>query len=230
MPGHSFDHASRTGADAAAAGTPAHAERGAARTNLYLAATLVAASSRMAVTVRNLSATGALVRSTVPLDGQSAVSLLRGSLHVDGTLAWTDGFNGGVHFDAPIDLSSWAPAAAAGQRDVDRMVAQSRGQVAPLTQPRKPEAPSEERRANTVARIAEEIAFAARRLEHLGNMLADDRAAVARHVAHLQQLDTTAQVLGHLSRLLTCDAPEEQLATIGMQDLRRRLERTATLS
>ena len=50
MPNHAFDDATDP--------TPR-----AARTNLYLAATLVGEGSRLAVTVRNLSATGALVRS-----------------------------------------------------------------------------------------------------------------------------------------------------------------------
>jgi hypothetical protein len=207
----------------------AETTRGAARTNLYLAATLVGARSRQAVTIRNLSASGALVRALVPFDFAGAVSLLRGSLSVGGTMAWTDGRNGGIHFDAPIDLGQWAPGASPGQRDVDRMVAQSRGQVAPLRPLRAPDVPVEERRANLVARIAEEIAFAARNLERLGGRLAEDPAVISRHASEVQHLDITAQALGHLTRLLASDAPEEQLAAIGMEDLRRRLERTSTL-
>jgi hypothetical protein len=201
--------------------------RGASRTNLYLAATLVAANSRVAVTVRNLSASGALVRAPLALPDDGPVSLLRGSLSVTGTLAWRDGLNGGIRFDSPIDPGEWAPAVAAGQRDVDRMIAQSRGQVAPLLQ-RKPSAvPLEQRRAGLVTRIAEEIACAARRLEALGSNLADDPAVIVRHAGDLQQLDITVQVLGHLTRLLGCAEPETLLGEIGMDDLRRRLERVA---
>lgn len=217
MPAHAFDGFAQT-------------NRSAARTNLYLAATLVGTHSRLAVTVRNLSASGALVRSAVPLDEAGAVSLLRGSLSAAGTLAWTDGLNGGIHFDAPIDLAAWAPGATRGQRDVDRMVAQSRGQFAPLRQQRSPVLPAEERRANLIGRIAEEIALAARTLERLGGRLAEDLSVIKRHSADVQQLDITAQALGHLERLLASDAPEECLAGIGMEDLRRRLERTAPLS
>jgi hypothetical protein len=208
----------------------ADVHRSAARTNLYLAATLVGAHSRLAVTVRNLSASGALVRSPVPLEEAAAVSLLRGSLSASGTLAWTEGLNGGIHFDSPIDLAEWAPGATPGQRDVDRMVAQSRGQQAPLRQQRAPDLPLDERRANLIGRIAEEIAFAARTLERLGGSLADDPAVISRHSAEVQDLDITAQALGHLERLLASGTPEECLATIGMDDLRRRLERASPLS
>ena len=68
--------------------------------------------------------------------------LLRGSLSATGVLAWSDGQNGGIRFDTPIDLAAWAPATTRGQRDVDRMVAQSRGQVAPLRQKGAPNRPA----------------------------------------------------------------------------------------
>lgn len=218
MPPHALEDPARA--------TEGGGVRRAARTNLYLAATLVGENMRLAVTVRNLSATGALVRAPVALEKAGRVRLLRGSRSVAGRLAWFEGRNGGMRFDAPIDLADWTPGAT-GQRDVDRMVALSRGQVAPLARPRASEVPVEERRAVIVARIAEEIADAERRLEGVGSQLADDPAIVARYAAQMQELDITAQLLGHLARLLDCDAPEERVAAIGMADLRRRLEASA---
>ena len=217
MPNHAFDDATDP--------TPR-----AARTNLDLAATLVGEGSRLAVTVRNLSATGALIRAPVAIDESGAVCLLRGSLSATGMLAWSDGQNGGIRFDTPIDLAAWAPVTTRGQRDVDRMVAQSRGQVAPLRQPGAPSRPVDDVRADIVTRIAEEIGFAARTLERLGARLAEDPGVIARHGADLQDVDVTAQALGHLARLLASDAPETCIADIGMEDLRRRLERAAPLS
>lgn len=214
MSAHAFD----------AAAPADQALRSAARTNLYLAATLIGATVRMGVTVRNLSATGALVRSQAPIEAEGAVQLLRGSQSVNGTLVWIEGRNAGLRFDAPIDLAQWAPGATAGQCDVDRMVALSRGQVAPLSRPRRADLSTEERRSHVIARIAEEIGFAARRLETLGSLMADDPAVVARHPAPMQDLEIVSQVLGHLNRLLACDAPEERVTTVGMADLRRRLE------
>jgi hypothetical protein len=206
----------------------AQALRGASRTNLYLAATLVGKNCRMAVTVRNLSSTGALVRARSPIAIVGPVQLVRGSLTATGTLAWQDGLNGGINFDEPIDLAEWAPGAPReGQRDVDRMVAQSRGQIAPLLPRARPQLAPHEARSNLVARISEELAFASRRLDVLGSALAEEPAVVARHGARLQDLDITMQVLGHLSRLLATDDPAALMNAMGMEDLRRRLERTA---
>ena len=72
-----------------------------------------------------------------------------------------------------------------------------------------------------------ELAFATRKLEALASDLADDPAVVIRHAAQLQDLDITTQVLGHLTRLLGSEQPESLLAAIGMEDLRRRLERVS---
>ena len=53
-------------------------------------------------------------------------------LRAHGTLAWREGRNGGIQFDEPIDVAKWAPGSPGnGHRDVERMVALSRGQVAP---------------------------------------------------------------------------------------------------
>jgi hypothetical protein len=209
----------------------AQAVRGAGRTNLYLSATLLCEGARMAVTVRNLSTTGALVRARSPICEVGAVTLVRGSLRAPGTLAWKDGLNGGINFDEPIDLGHWAPGAPReGQRDVDRMIAQSRGQVAPLLPRRRPDIAPDEARRNLIARIAEELAFASRRLETMGSKLAEDPAVIARHGAQLQDLDITMQVLGHLGRLLSSEDPCGVLGGLGMEDLRRRLERTSLIN
>ena len=205
----------------------AQAVRRASRTNLYLAATLIGENWRMAVTVRNLSSTGALVRASAPLDEAGPVSLVRGSLRVLGSLAWRDGRNGGIAFDEPIEVSQWAPGApGGGQREVERMVTISRGQVAPLTERERPTPAPAAGRACLDARMAEELAFASRRLEALGSQLADDPSVLIRHAVELQDLDITAQVLGHLARMIGAEDPAEMLATIGMDDLRRRLERS----
>ena len=204
---------------------PSQAMRAASRTNLYLAATLVGRRSRLAVTLRNLSATGALVRARVPLQGDGPVSLIRGSLRVEGMLAWTDGCSGGLSFDEPIDLAEWAPAASRGQSAVDQRIAHSRDEIGQLDARRDAVAAPPADQANLIARIAEELAFASRRLEGLGSELADDPTVVRRYPAQLHQIDITMQTLAHLGRLLLSDRPAALLATIGIDDLRRRLER-----
>ena len=207
---------------------PAHALRSAARTNLYFAAHLVGLGSREAVTVRNLSATGALVRAHGSLKNLGPVCLVRGDLRADGTLAWLDGQNGGISFFEPIRLDQWAPGVAYDVAGEVEQLAQ-RNAPAPTPAPDAPDPARPERRDGLIGSIAEELAFASRRLEALESELADDPVIRFRHAGRLEHIAATARVLGHLHRLLASDAPEDELAAIGMDDLRRRLERAPLL-
>ena len=201
---------------------PAHALRSAARSNLYFAAQLIGLGSRQPVTVRNLSATGALVRAQGPLQDLGPICLMRGDLRARGTLAWLDGRNGGISFFEPIDLDQWAPGVASDARP------DAACDAGPAIRLRAPAGPPDPR-SFLDACIAEELAFAARRIEALGSELADDPVIAIRHAGRLQDIATTVQVLGDLARLLASDVPEEELAAIGQPDLRRRLERAAPL-
>lgn len=207
---------------------PAHALRSAARTNLYFAAHLVGLGSREAVTVRNLSATGALVRAHGSLENLGPVCLVRGDLRADGTLAWLDGQNGGISFFEPIRLDQWAPGVAYDVTgEVERLAGRDAAASSTRRNARDPAQP--DRRDELIGSIAEELAFASRRLEAVARELADDAVIGLRHAARLQHIAATARVLGHLNHLLASDAPEDALAAIGMDDLRRRLERAPPL-
>lgn len=206
---------------------PAHALRNAARSNLYLAANLVGLGSREPVTVRNLSATGALVRARQALQDPGPVCLVRGDLRACGTLAWLDGRNGGISFFEPIDLELWAPGVAS-ERSSDVARPADRADPTALAARDEGAAPPD-RRTFLLACVAEELAFASRRIEVLGCELADDPVIAVRHAGRLQDVATTVEVLGHLARRLTSDAPEDELGAICMTDLRRRLERTPPL-
>jgi hypothetical protein len=108
-------------------------------------------------------------------------------------------------------------------RDVERLA--ERKEVAASNARHAPAAPLPDRREFLVTCIAEELAFASRRLDALGKELADDPVISRRHAGPLQHITATARVLDHLNRLLSSDAPEAELAAIGPDDLRRRLER-----
>jgi|GEM_PF-3764475 len=201
--------------------------RAAPRTNLYLAATLIGEDSRLPVTIRNLSSTGALIRSLAALEDLGPICLVRGTLRANGHVAWKNGHSGGIEFTDTIDLAAWAPSATgAAQMNVDRIIAQSRGEVAAAASRRPTDTAPVGSPRDLIRRIGEELAFASRRLEALASDLADDPAVIIRHAAQLQDLDITTQVLGHLTQLLGSEQPETLLPAIGMQDLRRRLERT----
>jgi hypothetical protein len=203
-----------------------HFRREAARTNIYLAAILVGENSNTPITIRTLSSTGALIQSRTMLEDDIQVTLARGSLRAHGSLVWREGRLGGIKFEEPINLAVWIPGTSyGGQMQVDQKVDESRGLSSPFASNSEPETPKEKPQ-NLTGRIAEELAFVARKLEALGDELCDDPAIVARHATKLQDIDLTTQVLGHLSRLLTSAEPGQLLGTIGMDDLRRRLERT----
>ena len=196
------------------------------RKNLFLTASLVAGGVSRAVRVRNLSASGALIEAAgLPATG-GAASLQRGSLNVECVLVWRAEGRGGVQFAEPIDLAEWIPGAGGdGQMQVDRAIAHTRA--------RGPVADAATADGDAMAaidpglrrRTADELAFVSRRLEALGDDLTNDTHVVMRHAASLQELDISIQILGHIARLLTADRPDEVVKTIGMTDLRRRLQR-----
>jgi hypothetical protein len=201
------------------------------RKNLFLTATLVTGGVNRAVRVRNLSATGALVEAT----GLSAIggtaSLQRGSLNVECVLVWQADGRGGLRFANPIDLAEWIPGArAGGQMQVDRAIAAARADLAAIVPPAVDDGgASDEIASRLMLRTAEELAFVSRRLEALGNDLTNDTHVVMRHGASLQELDISMQILGHIARLLAADRPEEMVKSIGMTDLRRRLQRNSSI-
>ena len=107
------------------------------RSNVFLAASLVAGALPLPVRVRNLSAYGALLDySTMvtyggeQLDGGSLppagarVRLLRGELSADGKVAWTAHGHAGIRFADEIDVGAWVRRLGhPGQQRVDEAVA-----------------------------------------------------------------------------------------------------------
>jgi len=81
------------------------------RSNVFLAATLQSASQSFTVRIRNISPMGALLEGPdLPGERQRA-RLRRGSLAVDGEVAWENGELRGIRFDGPVDVGAWVPRA-----------------------------------------------------------------------------------------------------------------------
>ena len=72
-------------------------------------------------------------------------------------------------------------------------------------------------------RLAEEIDFARRLLEAVGDELICDPSILARHQRTLQSFDIVGQLLGHLARVAGAKDKAEAISRIGMQELRSRL-------
>jgi hypothetical protein len=75
------------------------------------------------------------------------------------------------------------------------------------------------------ARLAEELAYAQRMLEALGDTLTGDPLVLQRHHTALQTFDILGQMLGHLAKVIGTSEKAAAIDRIGMQDLRGRLTR-----
>lgn len=206
------------------------AGRLAPRKNLFLMAMLMVGGANRAVRVRNLSASGALIEGlNLPPTGGSAI-LQRGSVHAECVLVWQADGHAGLRFANPITLRDWVPGASGdGQMRVDRTIAQTRATTATSSSPESAPGSFADIEPGLLGRTADELAFVSRRLEALGSDLASDPQVAMRHPASLQELDISMQILGHISSMLVAERPEELVKSIGMTELRRRLQRNSPI-
>jgi len=73
------------------------------RANLLMAASLEHGGDRVAVTLRNLSAEGALVQGDLGLTPGACVIFRKNELAVSGRIAWAEGNRVGIAFDMALD-------------------------------------------------------------------------------------------------------------------------------
>lgn len=78
-------------------------------------------------------------------------------------------------------------------------------------------------------RLAEELEYARRLVELLGDTLCNDPMLVTRHAISLQSIDVVGQMLGHLAAVTRSALPEQAVDRIGMSDLKGRLKRRPAL-
>ena len=78
-------------------------------------------------------------------------------------------------------------------------------------------------------RLAEELDYARRMLDAMGDELAADMGVVMRHGVALQTVDIVGQMLGHISNVTRSAAPELAVEKIGMCELKARLTRRGTV-
>jgi hypothetical protein len=123
----------------------------------------------------------------------------------------------------PTDVRAWiAPRKDAGaQQRVDRIVSRIRSGESTGGQEPPPLPPPGQLRK----RLSEELAYATRLLEQLGDLLADDPTIIARHPTHLQTLDIVSKMIGHVSGVIAAEDMAEAIASIGMENMRARLLR-----
>ena len=78
-------------------------------------------------------------------------------------------------------------------------------------------------------RLAEELEYAHRMLEVMGEELCSDGLIVSRHMASLQTIDIVGQMIGHIADIVRSSDPTGAVERIGMCELKARLTRRANL-
>jgi len=76
-------------------------------------------------------------------------------------------------------------------------------------------------------RLAEELEYARRMLDIMGDALASDGAVVVRHGTSLQSVDIVGQMIGHIANVIRSSDPEGAVELIGMSELKARLQRSS---
>ena len=78
-------------------------------------------------------------------------------------------------------------------------------------------------------RLAEELDYARRMLDAMGDELSADMGVVMRHAVSLQSIDIVGQMLGHIANVTRSSLPERAVERIGMCELKARLTRRGTV-
>jgi hypothetical protein len=80
-----------------------------------------------------------------------------------------------------------------------------------------------------LVRLAEELEYARRMLDAMGDELSADMGVVMRHAVALQTVDIVGQMLGHIAAVTRSSAPDRAVDRIGMCELKSRLTRRSDL-
>ncbi|HZC38505.1 MAG TPA: hypothetical protein VE221_07505 [Sphingomicrobium sp.] len=78
-------------------------------------------------------------------------------------------------------------------------------------------------------RLAEELEYARRMIETMGDALSTDPQLVMRHMVALQSIDIAGQILGHIANVIRSSDPKAAVELIGMCELRGRLKRLGSV-
>jgi hypothetical protein len=181
-----------------------------ARTNTMLAATLEFDGEQYPVSVRNLSETGAMVDGReLPLEGQSVV-LHRDDYRIPAEVVWSAGHRCGLSFGVHVAVDRMikrpkagvAPAASSHQARVDAIQRALRENRAV---PSFHETEALVGAAAIGKRLVDEVGYAYRLVERVGEALATDGYVLTRYAVVLQQLDEAEQLLRKLNNELSAE-------------------------
>ncbi|WP_425600722.1 PilZ domain-containing protein [Sphingomicrobium clamense] len=192
-----------------------------ARSNVLMAGKLASATRVEPVQIRDVSRGGALLVGNIAAPLGSAFVLQIKNFSLPCRLAWSSAARAGIAFDEPFTDYERLSRRGRGQAEVDTKIAQVRAGVAPnLLEVEQCSIGSK-----LSPRIAEEMRSLQRRLESLGDSLANDPILMFRYQRQLQDIDVMMQILGHLATVTEADDHVTAAMSIGREALRRRLLR-----
>ena len=131
------------------------------------------------------------------------------------------------YYGAPAHLKSSIAAASSAQVRCDSILSEVRARPRPSIRRDPPPVPPPPAPTDDVLslRLAEELEYARRMLDTMGDELSADAAVVMRHSMALQSVDIIGQMLGHIANVVRSSDPKESVERIGMGDLKNRLTR-----
>lgn len=133
------------------------------------------------------------------------------------------------YFGAPAHLRKTVTGAQSPQERCDAIQAEFRAKPAERKSIRRDPPPLAQALVPTDdvlnLRLAEELEFARRLLDQMGDALSADPQVVGRHITSLQSVDIVGQILGHIANVIRSSDPEGAVERIGMGDLKGRLKR-----
>lgn len=179
-----------------------------------MAATLHTAGVAHPVKIRDLSAVGAQIESSLLPEVGSEMTLARGALSVLGHVSWCTERRCGLHFSAPISVQNWmANPVNREQSRVDHAVAAVKAGAVPI-------APPDRRKAAMSPGVAEDLGLVSQLLEILGDALAGDPEIVTRHGITLQNLDIAVQTLTVLAETMHTGVRPNAASVARLNELR----------
>lgn len=182
--------------------------RAAARTNLFLAASLLSAGVAHPVRIRDLSAWGARVETAVVPEVGTEVRLVRGRLSIACHVSWSAEHFFGLRFASPVSVLEWMTHPVTHERRcTDDLALPDRGAAAGAAAARL--------EAEKAARAARDLGRVSRLLESLSEALAGDPQVVARHGVKLHSLGLAMQTLAALAETIQASARDGAAAASG---------------
>lgn len=184
--------------------------RAAARTNLFLAATLNSADVSHPVKIRDLSESGARIETTFVRQVGADVTLVRGRLSVQARISWHAERFCGLSFASPVSIEDWMANPVNFERERKPPRVSVDGEAATPVH----------RQAGNVESAAEELTRVSRWLEAFGQTLSNDPQVVFKHGTQLFSLGLAARALGALAETMQAESLESA-ASIGRRGKRR---------